>query len=271
MGVIAITDWDFRKRLESLKFDNPDYDLLVLGTSLVLYGIDTEYLTSKGIKSFNLALAGSSLKTNYIQLSEYITKYSHKPEFVLLGFNTCLEIFETKKIHPVVEFTTKHQKFKLKDAPISKFRWSGVELLKKILSSNYRKTKVIYGQVRFQVVNPDNTSYKEISLDLQNYESAFYIGEIAKLCEANGIKPILIEIPGFRETQNISEIGPYYLSYSMSDSLPLYNFNNQYFCRIFDSKVDWCGRSHLNASGSRKFTEELYNRILLNEVNSFRQ
>ncbi len=31
--VIASTDWDFAKRIESLKFKSPDYDLLVLGSS----------------------------------------------------------------------------------------------------------------------------------------------------------------------------------------------------------------------------------------------
>ena len=54
-GIIASTDWDFKKRLESLRFDNPDFELLVIGNSFPGYGIDTEFLTSHGIKSYNLS------------------------------------------------------------------------------------------------------------------------------------------------------------------------------------------------------------------------
>ena len=62
--------WDFVKRRESLNFNNPDYELLVLGSSLAEYGIDTELLTSQGKKSFNLCLVGSSIKTGYVQINE---------------------------------------------------------------------------------------------------------------------------------------------------------------------------------------------------------
>jgi len=46
LGILALTDWDFKKRLESIKLDNPDFELLVLGDSFAEYGIDTELLTS---------------------------------------------------------------------------------------------------------------------------------------------------------------------------------------------------------------------------------
>ena len=69
--VIIKTDWDFRKRIESLRFSSPDYDALILGSSLAQYGIDSELMTKHGLKSYNMALVGNSVKTCYIQLQEY--------------------------------------------------------------------------------------------------------------------------------------------------------------------------------------------------------
>lgn len=257
LGIIALTDWDFVKRLESLRFKNPDYELLALGTSLSEYGIDTELLTSKGIKSYNLSMVGSSVKTNYVQLKEYLTKYSKKPGYVLLALNSKLEQFDQEGIQPVVEFTMKGHSYNLKDVPISKFRWAGMELLKKAIRSQYRKTSVSCGQKKSIRIEPDNTIYRELYLNVQKYESAFWIGEIAKLCKDNGIEFLVVEIPGVRETQNISGSDPYMLNFGNGYSAPLYNFNNQEFCKILDPAKDWSGMSHFNKFGAAKFTQEL--------------
>ena len=65
LGLLMLTDWDCRKRIESLKFNNADFELLALGASTTSCGIDTEYLTDMGIKSYNLALDGATIKTSY--------------------------------------------------------------------------------------------------------------------------------------------------------------------------------------------------------------
>lgn len=259
---IASTDWDFKKRIETLKFDNPDFELLILGTSLAEYGIDAKLLTSRGIKSFTLAFVGSSIRTNYIQLNEYLSKCQKKPQYVLLALNSVLESFEGDGIEPIVQFTDKDFTYQLRDAPITKFRWLGVELLKKILWPTYRKAEVYNGQIQFQITNPDKTENKELQFNLQKYESSLRIQELAGLCEKNGIELIIVEIPGFKETQNLTEIGPYTLHYDNGCSAVLYNFNNQDFCKMFDANKDWCGRSHLNATGANKFTEQLLRKVL---------
>jgi hypothetical protein len=168
--IIAKTDFDFRKRLESLKFANPDFELLALGASTSLDAFDTELLTSNGIKSYNLAIGGSTIRTNYIQLNEYLTKYSKRPQYVVFGLNSALvESFDDDAIHPIVEVTMKDHEFVVHDVPILKFKWLGFEFIKKIVSENHRNAKLVYGQVKFRKTIPDNTSIKESYLNIEEF------------------------------------------------------------------------------------------------------
>jgi hypothetical protein len=252
-----LTDWDFKKRIESMKFENPDFELLVLGNSFPEYGVDTELMTANGIKSYNLGIVGSSDETSFIQLKEYLTNYSTKPHHVLFCIASNTDPFYNKGIEPIVEFTMKNQVVNLKDIPISKFRWLGVEVLKKICSERHRKTKTTFGQIKSPKITPDNSDYKQLHLDIKKIESTVWIGEIAKLCKNKGIELTIIEMPGMRDTQNLTEIGPYTLKFKNGFDAVLYNFNYQGFCTIFDPATDWGGLSHLNQVGAAKFTKEL--------------
>jgi len=257
LGIIAYTDVNFKKVRQSLKFDNPNFELLVLGTSFAQYGIDTEFITSKGIKSFNLAIEGASFETSYYQLNEYLSRYSKRPFYVILLFNTARELLMDEPFHPIIDFTMKDYHFSLKDAPIIKFKWLGTELIKKILSSKHRKARLSYGQVKFTKSTPDNTDFNDLTLNLKEIETVHWIGEIAKLCGQNGIEIIIVGMPGFKETQNRSEIGPYRLYFNNGCSAPFYNFSSKDFCVIFDKNKDWIGNSHLNEFGANKFTQQL--------------
>lgn len=263
--LIASTDWDWKKRLESLRFKDPDFDLLVLGSSLPEHGIDTDYLTKQGIKSYNLALVGNTIKSCYIQLNEYLYKYSKKPKYVLLAINSTLEPVDGEKIQGIVEYTMKGYRFSLQDFPLLRFsKWFGGEFLKKILSRNHRKAKVFSGQIKRYKTTPDISDYNKIFLDKLKIESSYWISELAKLCYQNEIEMIIIEIPGFREVQNLSEIGPHKLFLKNGYSVSLYNFNSQNFCTIFNPRTDWIGVSHLNPNGARKFSQVLV-KILNNQ------
>lgn len=264
LGLLVNTDEGFKKRLQSIRFDNPDFELLVFGTSFAEYGIDTELLTSKGIKSFNLALGGNSLQTSYIQLEEYISNYSHKPKYVLLVFNSYREAPDKEnvsEIEPLVETTMKDYKYGLKDAPVLRYTWLGTEMIKKVLSRKHREARLSFGQVKFEKCTPDHSEYKNIYLNTQAITASVWISKMAEFCKQEGIDLMLIEIPGFKETQNLSEIGPYELQFSNGSTARLYNFNSREFCKTFESDKDWIGNSHLNESGAQKFTSELFNAI----------
>ncbi len=262
LGIIVTTDFDVRNRIESLRFKDPNYDILILGASTSSDGIDTELLSDKGIESYNLALGGTNVKANIIQLSEYLTRYSFKPKYVLLGINSqLLQTFDDDLIHPIIEVTMKDHDFGLEDVPILKFKWLGFEFLKKVVSKKVRKAKLSYGQLKFQKTSPDNTNYKELYLDLHEIESSYQIGELAKLCNQYEIELIVIEMPGYRVTQNLSETGPYSIFFNNGYAADLYNCASRDFCTIFEANEDWIGNSHLNEYGAFKFTNELYRLI----------
>lgn len=262
LAVIANTDWEYIKRRETLNFQEPTFDLLVVGTSLAEYGIDTKYLTEKGIESYNMSLVGSSIKTSYMQLKEYLEMYESKPEYVMLPMNAYMEAFDQEGVHPMVEFTMKGHTYTFKDLPISKFGWAGTELLKKLLNSTYRKTELTLGHKKSIRITKDVTNYKPSDLDIDKYRNAKWIAEIAKLCGKHGMKFILIEIPAEKYTQNDTPVGPFQISFDNGHEADLYNYNNREFCEFIDIDKDWSGMSHFNKYGAEKFTALIYEQIL---------
>jgi len=262
--LVSHTDWDYQKRTESLRLTNPEFDLLVLGNSLALDGIDTELITKSGIKSYNLAIGGSSPRTSYIQLKEYLEMYEHNPEYVILALGSYVSRLDGSEVHPVVEFTMRDYRFRLKDIPIRKFKWLGLELTKKLFSSQHRNARLSYGQLKFEKRTSDNTLPSANELNINAFIASEYIGEIARLCSENNIIFILIEMPGFNNTRNSSEIGPYLLNFSNGHKADLYNFNSARFCELFNPEQDWIANSHLNVTGASRFTRELL-KILLSQ------
>lgn len=258
LGAIMKTDFDFRKRLESIRFEEPDFELLVLGASTSYDAFNAELLMEKGVKSYNLALGGSTVRTDLIQLNDYIDSYSRKPRYVLLGLNSSMQDFDNELIHPIVEVTQEDHKFKIEDVPILKFKWLGFEFLKKVVSKNHRKLKIVYGQIRVPWTVPDLTSYADQYLDLGKYESSYWLKELATFCYKNDMELRIIEMPGYRETQNLSEEGPYEITFNNGIIADLYNFNSRKFCELFDANGDWLANSHLNENGANKFTEEVF-------------
>jgi hypothetical protein len=256
--IIAKTDFDFRRRIETLQFDNPKFDLLVLGASTTLDGIDTKFLSEHGIPSYNMAIGGSTVRTNYIQLKEYLKKYSLNPHCVILGLNSkMVKTFDDPRIHPIVEITMKEHEYNIKDLPLLKLRWLGLELFKKIVSKNHRNAKMIHGQVKFQGFSTDNTDFTSCDLAISRFENSYWIGQLASLCNQYHIKLIILEMPGFKKAQNNSDIGPYSLNFNNRSSAILYNFASKDFCSIFNKDRDWIGNSHLNENGATKFTNKI--------------
>jgi hypothetical protein len=252
--IIIKTDWNFRKRIESRNFINPEYELLVLGNSLASDGIDTKLLTLNGVKSYNLAIGGSSIKTNYLQLREYLEKYDNTPKFVLLALGSYMGDFHGEDIHPIVEFTMDNYKKKITDIPLIKFQWLATELAKKIISSPHRNAILSYGQVRYTTKKRDSTEFSNREFHMTYYSDSEYVKKISELCCKNGIQLVIIEMPGFKETRNRKKIGPYSLTFGGGCQALLYNYNYYNFCRLFDPGEDWIGNSHLNQFGAEKLT-----------------
>ncbi|MGQ1785728.1 hypothetical protein [Saccharicrinis sp. GN24d3] len=256
--VIINTDYNFIKRLETLNFREPDFKLLVLGASTSFDGIDTGFLTENGITSYNTAIGGANVRTNYVQLKEYLDTYAAFPEYVILGLNSnMVKSFDDEGIHPIVECTMKDHEYRIEDVPILKYRWLGFELIKKIVSKTHREATMILGQLKFRKTIPDRSKYRDIKLDLQMFRSSYWISEISNLCDANGIKLIVVEMPGYKKTQNNEARGPYLLNFPNGHSAELFNLNSRAFSVLFDAEKDWIGNSHLNEYGAIKLTRKI--------------
>ena len=56
---------------------------------MALDGIDSDYMTRKGMQTYNFSEAGTYISTSLIQLEEYL-KYNRKPKIVLVGFSSSI-------------------------------------------------------------------------------------------------------------------------------------------------------------------------------------
>ena len=69
-------------------------------------------------------------------------------------------------------------------------------------------------------------------------------------------------MPGFRNTRNNENIGPYEIHYDQPIKVKLYNFNGSDIDVCLDPNKDWLGRSHLNETGAKKLTEYISHYII---------
>jgi len=261
--IIQETDWDFKKRIESLNLNSPKYDILILGNSLAMDGIDTRYMNEHALKAYNLAFAGASLKTNYIQLQEYINTYKYKPKYVILGLGSYLNDFKSNTIHPIVDFTRINNSYHISDIPMLKFKWKFKEILKKLVSKPHREAYLDYGQLKFKKKITDKTTVDfNNKFLLEKYMDSIILKDIIKLSSANNIKLFIIEMPGFKKERHV-KIFDYKIIDEAKVNGFLLDFNTIEFCKIFKDDEDWIGRSHLNVFGAKKFTKELLKRINL--------
>lgn len=262
LKLIQNFDWNFNKVIEIASFENKEFDYMIIGNSLALDGFDMVYLHDNGVNAYNTAIAGATIKTNVIQLEEYLKK-NKAPKVIIQGLSSYRNTdFNSEIVHPAVEYTYVKKLRSYKDIPMIKFKWMADELLKKLVSKDHREAKILYGQLRTNKTVEDKTEYSKImnlDIDLARYESSKYLAKIDSICLERKIKLINLEMPAQKEAQNNIAIGPINYNNKDGQACKFYNYNNVEFCKIFDSKTDWLGDSHLNLSGSQKFTKQLFN------------
>ncbi|MEM8907228.1 MAG: hypothetical protein AAGD05_05215 [Bacteroidota bacterium] len=237
----------------------------MIGNSLAMDGIDTEYLSEQGLSAYNLAIGGASIKTSGVQLSEYLAQAERKPKVVLLGLSSCIDQdFDHSGINPIVDFTRNNHAYSWRDIPMIRFRWLAIALLKKVVSPAHRDARVVAGQLKIKRRSVDRSNYssKRPSIwSADSYRQSTMLNHVAQLCQSQDIPLIAIEMPGFKKTQNDIPLGPY----SIDPAFQLYNFNNRHFCETFDAPTDWLGDNHLNEQGARRFTEHLFEALSLQQ------
>ncbi len=194
----------FKKIHEISSFENKSFDIIVLGNSMALDGIDAEHLTKNGMSTYNLSVAGDHVSTSLFLLEDYIKK-NKKPKMVVVGLSSAIGKSYLNPVpftNPEVEFFY-HPNWvsNVTNPPMLNFQWLAVDLLKIVISKDHREAKMILGQWKTKKVIPDGSAYKNTGPKSIDYRDPFLL-KIIELCKKQGIKPILIELPGSNGNQN---------------------------------------------------------------------
>lgn len=261
LKLIQKYDWNFSKLMEMDAFEDREFDCLIIGNSLAFDGFDMTQFEENGINAYNCAIAGASIKTNLIQLENYLNQ-NKAPKFIIHGLSSYRNTdFNSEIVFPAVDYLYVDSKLSYRELPMIKFKWMGAELLKKVVSKDHRNAKIYRGQLRTVKMIPDKSQLPKnllTQIDLGRYENAIYLASIDSICLEHNIKLISIEMPAYFECQNAAPIGPIYYKNSNGIKRSFYNLNNVEFCKLFNPTSDWLGDSHLNLYGSQKFTKYLF-------------
>lgn len=271
MFLIFITNFVgiFSKSIRVSKLKNQSYKCIAIGNSVVMDGIDSKYLTEKDFSTYNFGLDGTNLKSNYIQLKEYL-KYNKDPDIVLLGLASKPEwvnrYFNDTLVNPIIEYSYNMIDWqKVENIPLIKYRWLNIEYLKKIVSKDFREDEYIQGQLRSKRIAQDKSIFtNENNLKIDDIKNVQYLEDIYNLCKKNRIRLRVLLMPVFKKYQNNESIGINIVPLeNTKDSIEIINLNNHNLCsKIIDSNKDWLGNSHLNENGAKKITEFLFRNYL---------
>jgi hypothetical protein len=252
--LLQYTDWDFKKRLEARSLSNPSFEMLIIGNSFAMDGFDAELITKRGITAYNLAISGASLRTNIIQLEEYLKTYPIKPKCVILGVGSYFNYFESDNIHPIVDFTLENKKYRITDLPLLKFKWLFKEVLKKIVSKSHRDAKLVLGQLRTMKTVPDTSKYNYSNkLPIADFFTNKYIASILQMCNSSNIKLFIVEMPGFKNVRHNKTESSLIID-TVSKNGIVIDLNTIEDAKVLVDNEDWIGNSHLNFMGAKKFT-----------------
>ncbi|MBC7606935.1 MAG: hypothetical protein H7199_08265 [Burkholderiales bacterium] len=262
--VLGIFSPGFKKVYEISKFRNQSYKLLVLGNSMALDAIDAQYLSQRGLDSYNLAVAGDHVSTSLMLLEEYLQN-NKKPEVVLIGLSSAIGQSYLNKVpfkNPEVEFFY-HPNWKanITSPPLLNFQWLFVDLLKIIISKDHRNAQLVRGQWKTKKVIPDHSVFKEMTHKNTDYKDP-YLSKIIGLCQKNGIKVILVELPGANSNRNSLPF-TFQAKKASSGCITVYNLNSyEIASKIIDPEKDWLAPDHLNQFGGQKITKFLLEHII---------
>jgi hypothetical protein len=263
-------DWDFAKAKEAYELKGKQLELLVVGNSTAMDGINTEMLSKEFGEAYNFSVGGATLQANYVQLQEYLL-HNKTPKRVLLFLSSAhLGYKKENVVNPIVEYYYggNRNEWGLQQIPIFKFRWLFNENLKKLLSPAHRSAKVVQGQLRINKSIPDNSSPPKKMPSCN--DELFYTGDgyaymwkIAALCMEKNIALAVFEMPCWKDAQNncadvqVSKQGD-----GKSYSLLIQNLNTYQLCdSVINVKTDWLSRNHLNYNGSLKITAVVAEKI----------
>lgn len=264
LNLLKSFDWNFSKTEYFVNNNHNDLDILILGNSLAMDGINTQIIDNFGYNSYNASIGGANLYSNYIILKNQIDN-GYIPKSVIFGMGQFLsENYDSTELHPIVNYYfNSEKKISLDDLPLYKFRWLSKELIKFLFSEDHRTAKIYKGHLQFKKVSYDLSVFNNTNIfEVENLTSSINFNKIVNLCNENNINLIIVEMPGWKLDQHFNvDKSKKYDRYDINDGILLLDFNNHDFYSIFP-KDSWLTKSHLNNKGSIIFTKFLMNLLV---------
>lgn len=254
----------FKKVYEVSNFQDKDYDLIVLGNSMALDGIDAGYISKQGIKTYNLAVAGNHVSTTLMLFENYL-KSNQKPKMVVVGLSSAVGksyLNPEPYPNPEVDFFYKNSLWQnIKNPPLLNFQWLAVDMAKILISKEHRNATMVNGQWRTEKVIPDNSRFN-LNREAPKYYDNNYFVDLIKLCNENNIKVFVVEMTGSKSSQNNLALKKEYFI-SKSKKVIIYNLNNRKIAsELINPQTDWLAPNHLNVFGAKKETQFIFKKII---------
>lgn len=254
----------FNKVHEMSKFKDKDYDLIVLGNSMALDGIDASYISEQGIKSYNLSLGGIHISTT-LELFENYLAHNNRPEMVVIGLSSAVGRSYLNPVayhNPEVDFFYQPSLWKnITNPPLLNFQWLAIEMIKIIASKEHRNATMISGQWRTKKTIADNSSFDQNRAAPLYYDNV-YFQRLLHICEEKNIKAIVVEMTGSKKTQNLVPFEKEF-AISATKKIKVYNLNNrQIATELISPRTDWLSPDHLNIFGAAKETQFLFHKVI---------
>ena len=265
--VLLLFNHNFRKSYDISNFKNQNFDVLVFGNSMALDGFDADFITKKGIKTYNMAVAGSHISNSLLLLEHYL-KNNSKPKMIIIGLSSAIGrgyLNTTALKNPETTFFYEPSiKDNLVNPPLLNFQWLAIDMLKIMISKEHRNATTVLGQWRSEKTIADLTNYKNPKFPKNDY-SNHNLSKIISLCDANNIKIVLIEFPASNSKRNSLPF-EYQVTFKNKSIKTVYNLNNKDITNtIINSNKDWLAPDHLNTFGAKKVTNYLYYKVIKKE------
>ncbi|MCD8146863.1 MAG: hypothetical protein LUD84_06255 [Clostridiales bacterium] len=265
--------------------DEDSLDVLFLGSSQIIYGVDpVELYDYAGISAYCLGGASASLMSNYYWLIE--AEKTQNPSVIMLETSSLLEEIkeyqERKRVDEMklslnkVQFVQSLGAFRTESAlsylvPIIKYhsRWSelsakdiGVGLNPDLAYRGFNIADQCKKDLDYDLMIIDNDSIDSDVRELYSYQQEYFV-KIVEYCQENDIKLVLFKTPKYSwkasdavQIQALAdEYGLTYLDYNWEELLTSFDYNIDTDMKDYD---------HLSTLGADKFSDCLADYLTAN-------
>lgn len=262
-------DFSEPKLSEALAFHDQTFDILYLGDSLTLEGINAETVDSLlGTHGYNFALGGASILESEMQL-RYFLAHNPKPRLVALGLYinqpnrpagvrpglyfslpTELRVLYEDKLRNFEGMTIDRSFVAFNSLPAYRYRNTLDLLLKAALSSQRQRPTFVQGQAQVFFSRPASLGHR--------HDSTLNLAELRSLlsfCREQQLPVFLFEPPNHAGYSTLTRNRGALLSAirEMADGNTTLWFTSYADTGINYRSSEWVNLNHLNAAGSEKF------------------